>query len=137
MVSGTLVAYVAGAGHIIRVEFRVADVVEDVYGECAEAGSTLFLNLKVGACFRGPVDEEFPDGAEASGAFVASDQPHCDRSQPEIGNRLDGGEFSREVRSSDRGGEDRFVCACVFLPFWFGCARDCDGDWPGGSARVR
>ena len=71
LVSGTLVAYVAGAGHIIRVEFRVADVVEDVYGECAEAGSTLFLNLKVGARFRGPVDEEFPDGAEASGAFVA------------------------------------------------------------------
>ena len=85
----------AGAGHIIRVELWVANVVEDVYGECAEAGSTLFLNLKVRACFRGPVDEEFPDGAESSGAFVA--RPHFDGAQPEIGDRSDGGEFSREV----------------------------------------
>ena len=84
MVSGTLVAYVAGAGHIVCVEFRVAAVVEDVYGECAEAGSTLFLNLKVRACFRGPVDVEFPDGAESSGAFVT--RSHFDGAQPEIGD---------------------------------------------------
>ncbi len=80
MVTGTLVTYVAGASYIFCVQLGVADAVENVYGECAEAGSTLFLNLKVGACFRGPVDEEFLDGAEASGAFVASDQPHRDRS---------------------------------------------------------
>ncbi len=70
----------AGAGHIVRVELWVADAVEDVYGECAKAGRALFLDLKVRAGFMGPLDKEFPDGAYASGAFVASGQAHCDGS---------------------------------------------------------
>ena len=53
------------------------------------------MNLKVRACFRGPVDVKFPDGAKASGAFVTRRQ--FDGAQPEIGDQRDSGEFSWEV----------------------------------------
>ncbi len=53
------------------------------------------MNLEVRACFGGPVDVEFPDGAESSGAFVT--RPHFDGAQPEISDQRDGGEFSWEV----------------------------------------
>ncbi len=79
------------------------------------------------------MDEKLPDGANVSGAFVTSGHPHRDGTKSEVGYRRDGGEFPREVRPSDRGGIDRFVCARVFLPFGFRCVRDRDG---GLSGRV-
>ena len=63
----TAVAWVAG---VVCVEFWVVNPWEDVQGDCAEARSSLFLDLHVGAYFRGPLDQVVSNRAETAAAFT-------------------------------------------------------------------
>ena len=82
--ASALLADVAGVGHIIVVKFWVKDVVQDVYGERAEAGGSLLLDLQVRARLRGPVNQELPDRAGAPRAF--STRRQFDGAKPELCN---------------------------------------------------
>ena len=61
------VAWVAG---VVCVKFWVVNPWEDFQGDCAEACSSLFLDLHVGAYFWGPLDQVVPNRAEAAATFT-------------------------------------------------------------------
>ena len=62
----------AGFRDVVGVEFRVADVIEDFERLGLESSSSLLLDLEVGACFGGPVNEVFANGSDVAVAFVSS-----------------------------------------------------------------
>ncbi len=90
MVAGALVARVVRAGYVISVEFWVADAVEDIEGESAEANNTLFLDFEVRASFKSPLHEKLTYGASVSVALVSSSLAHGDWAEPEVSYSRDG-----------------------------------------------
>ncbi len=99
LVARPLPAEVTRFCDVLGVKFRITDLIEDVDGVGSESGSSVFLDLLVGAGFGGPVHEVLADGPKVPAAFVSSCSGHVQWAESVGGDRSDGRELARQVRS--------------------------------------
>ncbi len=71
LVARSLPAGVTRFRDVVSVEFRITNFVEDVDGGGSGSGSSVFLDLEVGAGFWGPVHEVLADGPKVPASLVS------------------------------------------------------------------